>query len=133
LTVEVPKPIQTLGHALNIFHAEHEREFSWSNVDQVVEIYGLRVAAIGKVPKPAFTRNGTDSPGAVKPREKRLAFFKRAGGFVETPIYHRRDLPAGTTLTGPAVIEQLDTTTVIPTNVNMRVDEFLNIIIDVRG
>lgn len=133
LTVEVPKPIKTLGHALDIFHAEHEREFSWSNVDQVVEIYGLRVAAIGKVPKPVFTRNGTNSPGEVKPHHKRRVFFERAGGYVETPIYLRRDLPAGATLTGPAVIEQLDTTTVIPTNVKMRVDEFLNIIIDVRG
>jgi N-methylhydantoinase A len=133
LTVEVPKPIKTLSHALDIFHAEHEREFSWSNVDQVVEIYGLRVAAIGKVPKPVFGRNGVTEPGEVKPHEKRPVFFKRSGGFVDTPIYLRKDLPPGTTLTGPAVIEQLDTTTVIPTDVKTRVDEYLNIIIDVRG
>jgi N-methylhydantoinase A len=133
LTVEVPKPIETLSHALDIFHAEHEREFSWSNIDQVVEIYGLRVAAIGKVPKPVFGRNGSDPAGDEKPYATRRVFFERAGGFVDTPIYRRKDLPAGSTLTGPAIIEQLDTTTVIPTNVKMRVDEYLNIIMDIRG
>jgi N-methylhydantoinase A len=133
LTVEVPKPIKTLDHALAIFHAEHEREFSWSSVDQVVEIYGLRVAAIGKVPMPAFGRSDTPSTGDMKPTETRRVFFERAGGFVDTPIYRRRDLPPGATLTGPAVIEQLDTTTVIPTHVEAKVDGYHNIIMDIRG
>jgi N-methylhydantoinase A len=133
LTVEVPKPIRTLGHALDIFHAEHEREFSWSNLDQVVEIYGLRVAAIGKVPVPSFDRSAGPSTDAVIPAETRQVFFEEAGGFVDTPIYHREDLPSGTTLMGPAVVEQLDTTTVIPTNFKARVDGYHNIIIDIRG
>lgn len=132
LTVEVPRPIETLEQALKIFHSEHEREYSWSNVEQVVEIYGLRVAAIGKVAKPGFVRDEAPQKAELKPKEIRRVFFEMAGGFKDTPVYLRRDLPAGANLTGPAVVEQLDTTTVIPTGVKARVDEYLNIIMDIR-
>lgn len=131
LSVEVPKPIQTLETALSIFHREHERQFSWSNEAQTVEIYGLRITAIGKVSKPVFTRNGSPT-GTPEPRGTRRVFFERAGGFVDTPIYRRSDLPAGAVLKGPAVVEQMDTTTVIPTGVKATVDEYLNIILDMR-
>lgn len=133
LSVEVPKPIQSLNHALEIFHKEHERQFSWSNVDQIVEIYGLRITAIGKVPKPVFNRNGKPKNIDLKPNGTRRVFFERAGGFVDTPVYKRSDLSAGTVLNGPAVIEQFDTTTIIPTNVKASIDEYLNIILDMNG
>jgi N-methylhydantoinase A len=131
LTVRVPKPLKTLDEALAIFHAEHEREFSWSNTDQTVEIYGLRVTALGKVPKPPFHANGNGSGHGAMPRTTRRVFFERAGGFRDTPIYKRADLKAGDMITGPAIVEQLDTTTVIPTDVPARIDEYLNIIMDI--
>jgi N-methylhydantoinase A len=65
--------------------------------------------------------------------ETRRAFFERAGGFVDTPVYRRAEIPVGATLTGPAIVEQLDTTTVIPTGVRATVDEYLNIIIHVKA
>lgn len=132
LTVEVPRPIETLDQALKIFHTEHEREYSWSNVDQVVEIYGLRVAAIGKVAKPGFVKDDNPPNRELKPNQIRRVFFEMAGGFRDTPVYLRKDMPVGATLTGPAIVEQLDTTTVIPTGVKARVDEYLNIIMDIR-
>ena len=67
-----------------------------------------------------------------EPRGTRRVFFERAGGFVDTPVYRRSDLPAGAVLKGPAVVEQMDTTTVIPTGVKATVDEYLNIILDMR-
>lgn len=133
LTVDVPKPIETLDHALKIFHTEHERQFSWSNPDQVVEIYGLRITAIGKVPKPAFKKNETTAHTQAVAKETRRVYFERAGGFVDTPVYKRTDLPSGITFTGPAIIEQLDTTTVVPSDVKVTVDEYLNIIMDINA
>lgn len=132
LSVEIPKPIETLDHALNIFHSEHERQFSWSNLEQTVEIYGLRITAVGQVAKPIFSKNGKPVAGGFTPKATRRVFFERSGGFVDTPVYRRADLPPGTVLTGPAVIEQLDTTTVVPTRVKARVDEYYNIILDMR-
>lgn len=132
LAVNVPKPITTLAKALEVFHAEHERQFSWSNPDQVVEIYGLRVTAIGKVPMPSFNKADNGEQAEMpEPRQVRQVFFEKAGGFVDTPVYRRRDLPPGAKLRGPAIVEQLDTTTVIPVGVKARIDDYLNIIMDI--
>ena len=49
--------------------------------------------------------------GPVEPTSKRSVWFEQ--GWLETPIYERRRVPAGSRLDGPAVIEQLDTTIVI--------------------
>ena len=46
---------------------------------------------------------------------------------IETSIYERAPLPAGALLGGPAIIEQFDSTTVIPPDVRAEVDEWLNI------
>jgi N-methylhydantoinase A len=51
----------------------------------------------------------------------------------DTPIYRREGLPAGTVLTGPAIVEQLDATTVIEPGDHARVDAFGNLEITVRG
>lgn len=132
LTVNIPKPIATLDHALSIFHDEHERQFSWSNPDQVVEIYGLRITAIGRVPKPAFAKNEIIPEAKAYPETTRRVYFEKAGGFVDTPVYKRAALPAGAKFTGPAIIEQLDTTTVVPSDVKVVVDQYLNIIMDIN-
>ena len=47
----------------------------------------------------------------------------------ETAIWARRDLPAGATLDGPAIVEQLDSTTVVPAGWRAHVDGFLNLIL----
>ena len=49
----------------------------------------------------------------------------------DTPVYAREDLPAGVRFEGPAVIDQLDTTTLVPPGVKAEVDEYLNIRMEV--
>ena len=51
----------------------------------------------------------------------------------ETPILRRESLGPGSTLAGPAIIEQLDTTTVLPPSFRAAVDAAGNLIIDVPG
>ena len=46
---------------------------------------------------------------------------------METPIYRHSELPAGCVLEGPAIVEQLDSTTVIPPGVRAETDEWLNL------
>ena len=53
--------------------------------------------------------------------------FDETEAAVDTPVYRRDDLPAGTTLEGPAVIEQLDSTVLVPPDVPAEVDAWLNI------
>jgi N-methylhydantoinase A len=53
--------------------------------------------------------------------------FDASGTPLDTPLYVRADLPAGATLSGPAVIDQLDSTTLVPPGWRAEVDEWLNI------
>ena len=61
------------------------------------------------------------------PQAKRSVRFEEADEPVETPIYARGDLPAGANLTGPAIVEQLDSTTVVPPGWSLRVDTYGNL------
>ena len=56
-----------------------------------------------------------------------------AGDFVDTPIFDRAKLGRNAVIEGPAVVEQSDTTVVIPPGSTARVDAYLNIVIDVGG
>ncbi|MFJ5536218.1 hypothetical protein [Vreelandella titanicae] len=49
------------------------------------------------------------------------------GDWYDTPIFERTALPPGFELTGPAIIEQLDSTTVVPPNTVASIDEWKNI------
>ena len=96
------------------------------------ELTNLRVVARGTVPKPdmpKITGGATDIKGAVKP--KRKVWFRDVE-FVDSDIYERSLIPVGAEFEGPAVVEQPDTTTVIPPRTKCRVDEYHNIIIEVE-
>jgi N-methylhydantoinase A len=58
------------------------------------------------------------------PNEERRAYF---GEYVTTAIYDRARLPLGARLPGPAIVEQADTTTVIPPGVTALVDDAGNL------
>jgi N-methylhydantoinase A len=50
---------------------------------------------------------------------------------VDTPIYERSGLASQTNISGPAIIEQSDTTVLVPPGTTLEVDQFLNILVDV--
>src|SRR5699024_3678765 len=131
LDITVGKPIFSLDEAVTSFHREHERAYAFSDENVEVEIYGLSIEAIGTVPKPEFTK--VESVGTLDGALKgeRNVYFKEAGGFVETPIYRREDVPVGAEFEGPAIVEQLDSTVVVPPEFSARVDDYKNIIISI--
>ena len=131
LDIIVGKPLFSLTQAIKKFHDEHERAYSFSDPNIEVEIYGLGIEAIGTVPKPEFKKVYID--GSLEDAHKgwRNVFFKENGGFTRTPIYERDKLPTGVEINGPAVLEQLDSTIIIPPNVSAKNDEYRNIMITV--
>jgi N-methylhydantoinase A len=123
LSIAVEAPVD-LEAAIASFHAEHEREYNYRRDESPVEIYRLHVSAIGVTPKPELARLAL-SGGEPAPRASRSVRFD--GASQETPVYMRGEIPAGSELTGPAVIEQLDSTVVVPPGWQAAVDEWLNI------
>ncbi len=99
------------GSSVARFHAEHERAYNYRRDEAPVEIYRLSVRAVGVTPKPDLARHELNG-GAAAPRDGATAVrFDEAEEPVETPVFDRSEVPAGTVLEGPAIIEQLDSTT----------------------
>lgn len=115
-----------LEEALRTFHEEYEREFSFRQEETQVEIYQLHLAAVGKIPKPSFRPAVSVDQAPGEPAERRPVYFADEG-WLDTPVYQREALAAGTRFAGPAIINQLDSTTVVPPATTAEIDEWLNI------
>jgi len=110
------------------FDARHQAMFGHSAPEEPVEIVSYRVRGIGKVPPvamPRFARAGTSLADAL--RETRRVRFD--GATIDCPVYQREKLDVGLRVAGPAVLDQLDCTTVICPGQVARVDEWKNLIV----
>ncbi|MDE1173162.1 MAG: hydantoinase/oxoprolinase family protein [Parvibaculaceae bacterium] len=93
------------------FHETHERVYGHSAPDAPSEIVAIRVSGRGAA---AASDLPTGAPLlAARVGETREVWFDEAGGYVTTPIVERFSLRPGDVVTGPAIIEQLDTTVVL--------------------
>jgi N-methylhydantoinase A len=126
LTVEVDGRLDELDGALARFHAEHEREYTYRRDDAPVELYQLQVQALGLTPKPDLPRF-EPRDHVPEPAGRRPVVFDEADDALDAALYRRDALEAGARIAGPAVIEQLDSTVVVPPGWGARVDEWLMI------
>jgi N-methylhydantoinase A len=125
MAIPVEAPVD-LATAIGRFHAEHEREHSYRRDGAPVEIYRLTLRANGVTPKPELARHERGGKGS-EPLGVRPVRFDESDSVLETPVYARFDVPAGTVLTGPAVLEQLDSTVLVPPGIEAEVDDWLNV------
>ena len=96
-----------------------------------MDIYRLNLRAVGIVPKAALREHaGTADAGAAS---NVVPVWFDGTRRLDTPVYRRDELPAGARFAGPAIIEQLNSTTVVPPGVAAEVDRFLNIVMRVGG
>jgi N-methylhydantoinase A len=112
------------------FDESHKQMFGHTAPEEPVEIVSYRLRGVGRVPPvklPSYRRQGHSLNDAL--RETRKARF--GGVTVDCPVYQRDRLDVGVTFDGPAIIDQLDATTVVPPGQSARVDEFKNILITV--
>jgi N-methylhydantoinase A len=113
------------------FDEIHEKHFGSRAEDQKVELVNYRLTTKVLLPKPLAVESAAaseNSDGAIKARRK--AYFD---GWRDCPIYDRDKLLAGNHIGGPAIIEQMDSTTVVHSGQEARIDRFGNIIIEMNG
>lgn len=131
LSVEIPYDAvneENLEEIKNLFHSVHNREYGYKVDDGLVQIVNFRVIALGKVS--TVQLEGKEEHGSCPDHakvEEREVYFEEAGGFVMTPIYDKKLLQSGNTMIGPAIVEQMDSTIVIPPNYEARIDAYSNI------
>ena len=104
------------------FHAAHERIFGYCyRGDQKIELVNFAVSGMGEVNKPALQPlDVAASQETPEPDSTRPVCFK--GGYIETPIYDRANLGPGMSFTGPMVIEEFGSTTVVFPGQSVSVD-----------
>lgn len=116
------------GSLRTLFTAAYERMYSYSSGD-AVQIVNYGLSAVGRISYPQIlkgARGGADASGAVIGER---TVFDLDGAETAYPLYDREKLRFGNEITGPAVIEQMDSTTVVLKGQHVVVDEYLNLII----
>ncbi len=136
LSVPVPGgPVTsaTLQAVREAFYRVHEQAYGYAAPDEPAELVTFRVEAGGllrKAPLPEYPAAGPEpEPGAVVGR--RDVYLD--GGFAGVPVYDRDRLRPGNRLAGPAIIEQMDTTTLLLTGQQAKVDSYLNLVVEDRS
>jgi N-methylhydantoinase A len=114
------------------FYAEHLRTYTHRAL-MPTEFVTLRVAALGPLQEVTLkpcSKKSPNSEQAVKGR--RSVYFSKYRSFVMCPVYERAKLSPGKVLTGPAIVEEPESTTVVYPDQRATIDEYSNILIEVR-
>jgi N-methylhydantoinase A len=132
LKIEVPDRIdvETWKLMAEAFHDKHAAAYGFANKHEPTQFVNLRLAAIGAVERPRVRQldRAADGVGrAIKTR--RQVYFRESGGPVMSDIYDRSRLLAGDRFAGPAIVEQMDCTTVIPPSATVGVDGYGSLIV----
>jgi N-methylhydantoinase A len=129
-TPSAPLDAAALAGLIERFHAEHDRAYGYSAAGESVELVNVRLTAIGRIAKPRPPALAVNQDLSAAQKENRPVYFAEAAGYVDCPIYDRRRLGASALLLGPAVIEELDATTVLHPGYQARVDPHGNLILE---
>lgn len=130
LAVSAPAKVTSTSDLIQGFHNEHEREFNFRREDAPVSIFRVGVKATGVVPKAALPSYEVVK-NTPKPVGQRDVWFNAK--CCTTDVYQRESFTAGAEFDGPAIVEQVDSTVVVPPNTTATVDQYMNILIKVEG
>ena len=115
------------------FLDRHRQLYGFVAESEPIQLVTYRVEAIGSVRKARLR------PRALGPADPSAAAIGRrpvwcgeAGGFRDNIIYDRARLAPGAVISGPAIIDQMDTTTVVPAGMTARVDAYLNLVMEAQ-
>jgi N-methylhydantoinase A len=136
LTVPIPGDghlaPEDLGALRSRFDDQHQQLFGHSARGEPVEAVNYRLRATVAVTKATLKRHRKSRTGPERALiGERQVFFEGAAGMHGCPVYDRARLSPGHTLRGPAIIDQLDATTVVYPGQTAAVDGFKNLVITV--
>jgi N-methylhydantoinase A len=118
---------------LGEFAAAHQREYGYDVPGRAVEIVNCRLQAVGNVAKAPLREIGTAGSVAAAVIAERSVYFGVQHGWLVTPVHARAKLPAGATLAGPALVEEMSSTVLLAPGQSATVDRIGNIIVKVSG
>lgn len=134
LCIALPDASPSRETLQSLFEAAYLARFHVELPNIRANLMNLNVSVIGKRPEVDLSRL-IDPAGRLGTVEKAKKGWRRVyfGGWVDTPVYWRDHLPLDATLTGPAIIEQMDTTIVVEPGDRVSSDADGNLIIRIGG
>jgi N-methylhydantoinase A len=112
------------------FEAAYLASFSRLLPELPARIVSLRVAAIGRRPPLDFSVFAPEPSAPLERARLRSRPVWFDGGWRDTPVWSRLELPAGAAIAGPAILEQADATTAIEPGFAARIDPLGNLIVE---
>lgn len=128
IAVDVSKLRQPFADAdlTDALHREHEKVYGFADHTSLAEITSLRLTAVGRLEHPDLTTLIPEAPPPV-PEAVRAIYLQDR--WAEARVYKRSALAPGSSITSPAIVEQKDTTTVIPDGWEAKVDAHGNLVL----
>lgn len=123
---------QSLAAMIEKFHEQHLQLFAHNHPDRAVEFVSARLTAIGAMAAPAILPS-EGKKAIPTPTLHHPVYFSEVGDYETTPVYDRQDLLPGFESCGPAIVEQVDATTVIHPGQPFSVDPYGNILISIAS
>jgi N-methylhydantoinase A len=116
-----PRDETALAEIGDAFHDLHCKTYGHDNRQEPVHVVSVRLAAVGTLPELVIREQPAPS-GADAVKSRRQVRFHAAGS-VEAAVYDRRRMPAGFQAAGPAVIEALESTILVPPGWEAKMNE----------
>jgi N-methylhydantoinase A len=123
----------TLESFAQRFDEAHEREYGYRVPGRAIQVINCRLQAVGQVVKAPLAQARTDSTLADARIGRRLVYHGKAHGWRDSAVYDRDLLSAGARIEGPAVIEEMSSTTVLGPQHHAEVDRFGTLIISLAA
>jgi len=134
LTVPVPAgPLDStaLAGIRAAFDEIYTARYGYASPAEPVETVTWKLAAVGGAPRVELAKAPAASrDGGLK--DRRRAWFPETRGWTESAVYDRYSLAPGSRLDGPAIIEERESTSVLPPGTSASVDEYANLIVTVE-
>ncbi|WP_249208537.1 hydantoinase/oxoprolinase family protein [Acetobacter okinawensis] len=135
LTVEAPAGVVDeafVGEARRRFEVVHQQMYGFVSPEEPIRVVAVRLEAIGAVPRAALVPDMTETDSPVEDAiiGERAVWLPETGSFTPCTIYERDKLLYGHCIAGPAIIEQMDSTTFLLPGQIARVDGYLNLLIE---
>ena len=130
LTIDYPRRRRDIQRAIaSAFHRDHRQRFGYADSAEPVEVVNFRLKMVLPVEKPRQPSPGLagERSEVVRSGEARVVFQE---GAFSTPLYQRERLGYGNLIPGPAVVLQMDSTTVIPPGWGASVDHNGNLLVE---
>jgi len=117
-----------------LFDDAHELRYSHSAPGESADIVSLRVSAIGRLGKPEFPRipSGDPAPPPAARRGTRSVIFEGSGA-LEAAVFDRTKLLQGNMIPGPAIIEEVASTTVVEPGDSVTVNAYGHLVMQLGG